>query len=95
MRGLRLSPSWRRHGFTFGGVDRYAEDPLYLDAFADTVRRALDGFDAAARERAVILFSAHGLPQKFVDEGDPYVEQIEATGGAPEHALQVWRSAAQ
>src|SRR5262249_49574032 len=57
----------------------YADDPLYLDAFADTVRRALDGFQGPARERAVILFSAHGLPQKFVDEGDPYVEQIEAT----------------
>jgi ferrochelatase len=26
-----------------------------------------------------MLFSAHGLPQKFIDEGDPYVEHIEAT----------------
>ena len=72
-------PRWRNHGFTVTGIDRYAEDPLYLDAFADTVRRALDGFPPGARERAVILFSAHGLPQKFVDEGDPYIAQIEAT----------------
>jgi len=27
----------------------------------------------------VVLFSAHGLPQKFIDDGDPYVEEIEAT----------------
>jgi ferrochelatase len=27
----------------------------------------------------VILFSAHGLPQKFVDAGDPYVTHITAT----------------
>jgi ferrochelatase len=72
-------PRWRDHGFTVTGIDRYAEDALYLDAFAETVRRALDGFPDGARERAVILFSAHGLPQKFVDAGDPYVGQIEAT----------------
>jgi ferrochelatase len=26
-----------------------------------------------------LLFSAHSLPQKFVDEGDPYVEQVKTT----------------
>jgi ferrochelatase len=72
-------PRWRREGFTVTSVDRYADDPLYLDAFADTVRRALEGFPPGARERAVILWSAHGLPQKFIDQGDPYVGQIEAT----------------
>jgi len=77
-RALAL-PRWRKHGFTVTGIDRYAEDPLYLDAFADCVRRALDGFSRPARERAVILFSAHGLPQNFIDEGDPYIEQIQAT----------------
>ena len=30
------------------------------------------------RDRTVILFSAHGLPQKFIDEGDPYVAHIQA-----------------
>lgn len=73
------TPRWRDRSLTITSVDRYADDPLYLDAFADTVRRALDAFDHASRDKAVILFSAHGLPQKFVDEGDPYVGQIEAT----------------
>jgi len=60
-------------------IDSYPEEPLYLDAMADTVRAALDGFDPAVRDRVVILFSAHGLPKKFVDEGDPYVRHTEAT----------------
>jgi ferrochelatase len=77
-RALAL-PRWRDRGFTVTGIDRYAEDPLYLDAFADTVRRALDAFPPQTRARVVIVFSAHGLPQKFVDEGDPYIGQIEAT----------------
>ncbi len=77
-RALAL-PRWRESGFTVTGVDRYADDPLYLDAMADTARRAYESFAPGARERLVILFSAHGLPQKFIDAGDPYVGQIEAT----------------
>jgi ferrochelatase len=34
---------------------------------------------AGAPEGVRLLFSAHGLPQKIVDAGDPYQAQIEAT----------------
>jgi ferrochelatase len=60
-------------------VTSYADERLYVDAFADTIREAYDAMPTASRKRAVILFSAHGLPQKFVDGGDPYVWQIETT----------------
>jgi protoporphyrin/coproporphyrin ferrochelatase len=60
-------------------ISSYAEDHLYLDALADTIRQTFDAMPAASRARAVILFSAHGLPQRLVDRGDPYVWQIEAT----------------
>jgi ferrochelatase len=73
------SPRWRRHGFEVTHIDRYPDDPAYLEAMADTIRRAWLAMPRQVRERAVILFSAHGLPQKFIDEGDPYVDQIEAT----------------
>jgi ferrochelatase len=45
----------------------------------DNVRRALDGFAPDVRDRVVLLFSAHGLPQKFIDRGDPYLEDTEKT----------------
>ena len=70
---------WRRHGFTVTHLHSYADDPLYLDAFAAQVRRAYDAMSEDGRRDATILFSAHGLPQKFVDEGDPYVGHIEMT----------------
>lgn len=73
------SPRWQNHRFDISGIDRYADDPAYLDALADTVRRGLESFSREGRRRAVILFSAHGLPQKFIDDGDPYVDQIQAT----------------
>jgi ferrochelatase len=73
------APRWREAGFVTSAVHGYADDAGYLDAFADTIRRALDGFRRSVRHRVVVLFSAHGLPQRLVDRGDPYVEHIEAT----------------
>lgn len=71
-------PEWRER-FAVSHVDAYPDHPLYLEAMTDTVRRALDGFPEARRDRVTLLFSAHGLPQKFIDEGDPYVEHTQRT----------------
>lgn len=73
------APQWARYGFEVSGIDRYPDDAVYLDALADTVGRALAAFPPESRDRAVILFSAHGLPRRLVDAGDPYVEDIERT----------------
>ena len=71
-------PKWRGR-FDVSHVDAYPDHPLYLDAMADTVRRGLASFPDYRRHRVTILFSAHGLPQKFVDAGDPYVEHTHRT----------------
>ncbi|MEN3338312.1 MAG: protoporphyrin/coproporphyrin ferrochelatase [Acidobacteriota bacterium] len=73
------SPAWRRMGFETTHIEHYADHPLYLDAMTATVQDAWDAIPADRRARTVILFSAHGLPQRFVDEGDPYVKHIDAT----------------
>ena len=39
-------------------------------------------WQAAEYGKPRILFSAHGLPQKIVDEGDPYQRQVEQTSHA-------------
>ena len=72
-------PRFRNLPFDITHIEHYADDPGYLDAFADTVRNAIQQIPAERRRSTVILFSAHGLPQKFIDEGDPYVTHIEAT----------------
>jgi ferrochelatase len=72
-------PEWRALGFDVSHVDRYAADARYLDAMAECVNTAWDGIPEERRRETVLLFSAHGLPQKFIDAGDPYVDEIEAT----------------
>jgi ferrochelatase len=72
-------PVWRPFRFDVTHIDRYADDPRYLDAMSDLVARAWNTIPFERRRDTVVLFSAHGLPQKFIDEGDPYVQDIEAT----------------
>jgi protoporphyrin/coproporphyrin ferrochelatase len=75
----RALADWRGYGFDVTHIEHYQEDPGYLDAMTATVRRAWDRIPRERQDKAVILFSAHGLPQKFIDEGDPYVAHTEAT----------------
>ena len=47
----------------------YYAEPLYIDALAASVRKALSKLDF---EPEVILASFHGIPQTYFDKGDPY-----------------------
>jgi ferrochelatase len=55
----------------------YPVDPGFVAALADGVAAA-----RAADPEARILFTAHGLPKRVVERGDPYVAQVEATVAA-------------
>lgn len=56
-------------------VTRYGEDPGYIGALAQSVRERWEANGPADR----LLMSFHGLPQRFVDEGDPYADECAAT----------------
>ena len=60
-------------------VDRYPDDPTYLDALASTVHEGLFRFPAAEREGVHVVFSAHGVPVSIIKKGDPYEREIQRT----------------
>jgi protoporphyrin/coproporphyrin ferrochelatase len=60
-------------------IDQWYDWPGYLDALAARVMSGLEEFSPDVRRRARILFSAHALPQSFIDRGDPYLEHVMAT----------------
>lgn len=53
--------------------------PGYLDALADRVRDGLARFPAGERADVAVIFTAHSLPQRILEWGDPYPEQLAAT----------------
>jgi ferrochelatase len=55
-------------------VQTYHDDPDYLAAVAATITDTLAQHQAPSE--TVVLFSAHGVPQRLVERGDPYVHHI-------------------
>ena len=51
-----------------------------VEAMADRVRQG--HAQAASHGRPRVLFSAHGLPKKVIERGDPYQAQVELTAAA-------------
>lgn len=82
---------WRRAAAAAGltaptvEVRDYPDHAGYVAALAAQLRVAL----TTAREKGPfrLLFSAHGLPKKVIDAGDPYQAQIERTAAAVVAAL--------
>lgn len=56
-------------------IDSFYNDSGYIDAMAEKIREGIQLFHPLADVE--LLFSAHSLPQTFIDEGDPYLAQIE------------------
>ena len=77
---------WQQAG---GGEARivccYPGHPDFIKAHADLIR---DKWTAAgAPDNIRLLFSAHGLPERTVKQGDPYQWQIEQTAASVAQAL--------
>ena len=54
-------------------VERWGTLPALIDGLADRVNKAYEGFD---REKTLVIFSAHSLPERAVAGGDPYREEL-------------------
>ena len=57
-------------------VAPYFDHPLYIDALAQSVER---GYAAAAKTPDLLVCSYHGVPQRYLMEGDPYHCQCQKT----------------
>jgi len=53
--------------------------PGLLDALEDRIGAALTAFRAAERATVPLLFTAHSLPQRILQSGDPYPTQLAET----------------
>jgi len=53
--------------------------PGLLDALVDRIGAALARFRAAERATVPLLFTAHSLPQRILESGDPYPTQLADT----------------
>jgi ferrochelatase len=63
-------------------VREYHLHPKLIAALVDRVKAALEKFAEAERAGVKVIFTAHSLPERILQTGDPYVDQLMATSRA-------------
>ena len=76
---LRRLLADRAPDLELGVVRSWCDHPSYLDALARLVEEMLAELPDDELSSGLLVFSAHGLPQRNVDRGDPYPEEVAAT----------------
>ena len=62
-------------GIEVVGIDSWAREDAFIEFLAADMKAKL----TALPERTKVLFTAHSLPQRIIDAGDPYPEELRAT----------------
>jgi ferrochelatase len=63
-------------------IEQWHLAPKYIEFLASGVRACLDDFPAQTRDQIDVVFTAHSLPERIVQAGDPYPQQLRETAEA-------------
>jgi len=63
----RATTAAEPHGINVVGIDSWATEPAFVDFLANDMRERLAKMPANTK----VLFTAHSLPQRIIDGGDP------------------------
>lgn len=74
---LERALSLAKSAFDLKYVRQFYGHPFYIDALTENIKKGLAEF--SGRNTLQLLFSAHSLPQSFIDSGDPYLDHIRET----------------
>jgi protoporphyrin/coproporphyrin ferrochelatase len=56
-------------------VKSWYDEPAFVELVADNLRRSLEGWDPSDPATRV-FFTAHSIPSRIVEQGDPYADQL-------------------
>ena len=71
----RVRDAAAEHDIEVTGVESWARNEEFIDFLATDMAMKL----ASLPERTKVLFTAHSLPQRIIDAGDPYPDELRAT----------------
>ena len=74
----RLREAAAKHGMLVEGIESWAVEPTFVEFLADDLRTRL----AAMPANIKVLFTAHSLPQRIIEAGDRYPDELRATAEA-------------
>lgn len=66
------------HGIVVDGIESWAVEPAFVEFLSQDLRARLQSLPEGTK----VLFTAHSLPQRIIDAGDPYPTELRATAQA-------------
>ncbi|RHW43140.1 ferrochelatase [Neobacillus notoginsengisoli] len=82
-------------------VESWYDEPKFITYWAKKVKDIFAKMPEEQREKAVLIVSAHSLPERILQSGDPYPEQLKETAdliaaeAGIEHYAVGWQSEGQ
>ncbi len=64
------------------GVESWATEPAFVEFLADDLAQRVQAMREQTGGRVRVLFTAHSLPQRIIDGGDPYPDELRSTAEA-------------
>src|SRR5699024_3356381 len=68
-----------KHGITLTSVEDRFDEPGFIDYWVREINKTYRQMSEAEQNNAVLIVSAHSLPEKILADGDPYTEQLATT----------------
>jgi ferrochelatase len=76
---IRAGLEMYRGAIEFAHVESYHDAPKYIQALANRVLDGLSRWPEAQRRDVHVVLSAHSLPVRILEQGDPYDRQLRET----------------
>lgn len=68
-----------KHGISIKAVESWYDAPGFIQYWAEQINGEYAKMSDEEREKAVLIVSAHSLPEKILQNGDPYPDQLAET----------------
>lgn len=75
----RAAEEAKKFGITMYNVESWYDAPGFIKYWAEQIQSVYNQMTDTEREKAVLIVSAHSLPEKILKDGDPYPEQLAET----------------
>ncbi|MGM9987757.1 MAG: ferrochelatase, partial [Bacillaceae bacterium] len=80
--GRAIAAAEKLGGLTICPIESWYENKTFIQYWTEEVASTFFKMSEEEKEKAIVIFSAHSLPEKILLTGDPYPNQLQATADA-------------
>ncbi|SDX46474.1 MULTISPECIES: ferrochelatase [Salimicrobium] len=75
----RAQEKAEEHGIRISSVESWYSHPTFIDFWKEGILQEYEKMEEDEKQKACLIVSAHSLPEKILQGGDPYPDQLRET----------------